>query len=74
MTLLCLRGLMMSGQRGVVVSSWSDMSVELLEGEPDSAELIAYAKEKARGERFALGSPPFGSPVSKRKAVFCRDF
>eukprot|EP00437_Effrenium_voratum_P035134 CAMPEP_0181465462 /NCGR_PEP_ID=MMETSP1110-20121109/35961_1 /TAXON_ID=174948 /ORGANISM="Symbiodinium sp., Strain CCMP421" /LENGTH=489 /DNA_ID=CAMNT_0023590229 /DNA_START=43 /DNA_END=1511 /DNA_ORIENTATION=+ len=46
MTLLCLRGLMMSGQRGVVASSWSDMSVELLEGEPDSAELIAYAKEK----------------------------
>ncbi|CAJ1330065.1 unnamed protein product [Effrenium voratum] len=46
MTLLSLRALRRTGQRGVVASGWAGMSLTHLEGEEDAAELEAYCKEK----------------------------
>ena len=45
MTLLCLRALKKTGERGILVRGWSKMSLEDLEGEADEEELRAYAAE-----------------------------
>ena len=45
MTLLCLRALKQTGERGILVRGWSKMSLEDLEGEADEEELRAYADE-----------------------------
>jgi len=45
MSLLSLRALMATGERGIVLSGWAKMSTDF-EGEPDAAALQAYCKEK----------------------------
>ena len=42
MTLLALRALKMTGERGIILKGWSSMSSEDLEGEIDEQELRAY--------------------------------
>eukprot|EP00913_Durusdinium_trenchii_P007428 g6983.t1 len=46
MTLLSIRALMKTGQRAVMLRGWAELSLEALEGEPDSAELKSYCQEK----------------------------
>jgi len=45
MTLLSLRGLMKTGQRGILLGGWAEMSAAVLEGEEDSEKLLAYCKD-----------------------------
>lgn len=46
MCLLSLRALKKTGERGILVSSWSTMSEADILGEPDAEELKAYCAEK----------------------------
>ena len=46
MTLLCLRALKLTGERGILLRGWSKMSLDDLEGEPDEADLRAYCAAK----------------------------
>lgn len=46
MTLFSLRALMKTGQRGILLGGWAEMSAAALEGEDDSQELLAYCKER----------------------------
>lgn len=45
MTLMAVRTLKLTGRKGVVLSGWSGVDAELLEGEADSAALKAYSQE-----------------------------
>jgi len=45
MTLLAVRSLKLAGKRGVVLGGWAGLKEELLEGEPDSSELLEYSKK-----------------------------
>lgn len=40
--LVGIRALMKTGQRAVMLRGWAELSLEALEGEPDSAELKSY--------------------------------
>ncbi|CAE8627366.1 unnamed protein product [Polarella glacialis] len=45
MACLAVRSLKEAGLRGVVLSGWAELSVENMSGQPDSKELLAFAKE-----------------------------
>mmetsp|Transcript_22974 Transcript_22974/g.61194 ORF Transcript_22974/g.61194 Transcript_22974/m.61194 type:complete len:579 (-) Transcript_22974:108-1844(-) len=45
MTCLAVRALRRAGLRGVVLGGWAKLSAEMLEGQPDSEELKAYAAD-----------------------------
>ncbi|CAE7459150.1 UGT80B1, partial [Symbiodinium natans] len=53
MTLLSLRALRLTGLRGILCASWSDMSVDLVDGEPDAEDLKAYSQENVLFVKFA---------------------
>ena len=36
---------MKTGQRGILLGGWAEMSAAVLEGEEDSEELLAYCKD-----------------------------
>ena len=40
---VCFR--MKTGQRGILLGGWAEMSAAALEGEDDSQELLAYCKD-----------------------------
>lgn len=46
MTLISLRALKITGQRGILQAGWGGMSADHIEGEPDAAELKAYIADK----------------------------
>lgn len=45
MACLAVRALRLAGLRGVVLGGWAELGAEKLRGQPDSDELLAYAKE-----------------------------
>jgi len=51
---LAVRALKMAGLRGVVLGGWAKLSEEMLAGQPDEAELVAYAAEHVL---FVLNAP-----------------
>ena len=53
MTLLCLRALQRTGLRGIFCAAWSDMSLDLVEGEPDAEALRAYCENRALFMKYA---------------------
>lgn len=46
MTLLCLRALRLTGERGILCRGWSTMCLDDLQGEADEEDLKAYCHEK----------------------------
>ena len=65
MCLLSLRALRLVGERGIIVSSWSSMSLQDLEGEPDSEELKAFCADKV----LFLKTAPHGQLFPRCKVV-----
>ncbi|CAE7898667.1 ATG26, partial [Symbiodinium necroappetens] len=53
MTLLCLRALRLTGLRGVCCAGWSEMSLDLVDGEPDAEELKSYSQKHALFVKYA---------------------
>ena len=53
MTLLCLRALRLTGLRGVCCAGWSEMSLDLVDGEPDAEELKSYSQKNALFVKYA---------------------
>ena len=53
MTLLCLRALRLTGLRGIFCAGWSEMSLDLVDGEPDAEELKAYSQKNALFVKYA---------------------
>ncbi|CAE7224160.1 UGT80A2 [Symbiodinium natans] len=53
MTLLCLRALQRTGLRGIFCAAWSDMSLDLVEGEPDAQALRACCENRALFMKYA---------------------
>eukprot|EP00434_Breviolum_minutum_P007978 symbB.v1.2.007035.t1/scaffold428.1/size206322/10 len=65
MTLLSLRGLMKTGQRGILLGGWAEMSAAVLEGEEDSEELLAYCKDKV----LFMDTAPHGPLFPRCKVI-----
>ena len=43
---------MKTGQRGILLGGWAEMSAAVLEGEEDSEKLLAYCKDFRNAEVF----------------------
>mmetsp|Transcript_115218 Transcript_115218/g.326453 ORF Transcript_115218/g.326453 Transcript_115218/m.326453 type:complete len:489 (+) Transcript_115218:82-1548(+) len=65
MTLLSLRALMLSGERGILAAGWAGMGLSHVEGEPDEAELRRYAEERV----LFMDTSPHGRLFPRCKAV-----
>ena len=65
MCLLSLRALRIVGERGIVVSSWSTMSEQDIEGEPDRDELKAFCAENV----LFLKTAPHGQLFPQCKVI-----
>eukprot|EP00438_Fugacium_kawagutii_P019652 Skav232825 [mRNA] locus=scaffold614:723467:724075:- [translate_table: standard] len=65
MCLLSLRALRIAGERGIVVSSWSAMSQQDIEGEADCEELKAFCAENV----LFLKTAPHGRLFPQCKVV-----
>ncbi|CAE7521023.1 UGT80B1 [Symbiodinium natans] len=53
MTLLSLRALKVAGLRGILCAAWSEMSLDLVDGEPDAEELRSFCKDNILFMKFA---------------------
>ena len=47
---VCFR--MKTGQRGILLGGWAEMSAAALEGEEDSQELLAYCKDSRAAQEW----------------------
>ena len=65
MCLLSLRALRLTGERGILVSNWSSMSEQDIEGESDCDELKAYCAEKV----LFLKTAPHGQLFPQCKVI-----
>jgi len=46
MACLAVRSLKLAGLRGIVLGGWAKLSPEMLQGQPDTQELVSYAAER----------------------------
>ena len=49
---VCFR--MKTGQRGILLGGWAEMSAAALEGEDDSQELLAYCKDGGAAQELII--------------------